>query len=151
MPMDREKQHSKRTVSEMGTLNTEEGEEKSKGKDSPFSISTIMDKEKETVVEELINVEAEISKEETTLAENMKGAPTSEGIKDLKGKDYPFYVITVTDKDNENTVEEESKVKSEIGTEEKMLAENLNDVLTSEGVKKTPTPKDLMIYGKNLI
>ena len=42
-------------------------------------------------------------------------------------------------------------VESEIGTEEKMLAENLNDVLTSEGVKKTPTPKDLMIYGKNLI
>ena len=132
----------------MGTAISEVGEEASKGNDYHFCVSTSMQKENETAAEEVRNVEAESGTEETTLEDSMKDVMMSEGVKNPKKKDYPFYASTVMEKENETTAEEQRKVEADIGKEETMLAENDKDFPTSEGVKKTRTVWDLITDGK---
>ena len=55
------------------------GEEASKGKDSPFYVSTVWGEGGETAAEEESKVESESGIEEMTLADNAKDFPVSEG------------------------------------------------------------------------
>ena len=51
----------------------------------------------------------------------MKEVPTSEGVKNPNGKDYPFSVSNILESENETAVEEKGRFDAERGTEETML------------------------------
>ena len=62
----------------MGTVKTEVGEEASKGKDFPFSVSNVLEKYNKTAVEQEGKVEAESGTEETKVVQNTKDSPIIE-------------------------------------------------------------------------
>ena len=64
----------KQIVSYIAAVSNEGGgREASKGEDSPFSVSTFMEKDKETAMERMRNVEAVVETEETGLEDKSKG------------------------------------------------------------------------------